>query len=119
MRDTVGLTLAARLEASEQAIDQALVEAAALMAALPRARADAYLSACAGQKAFEGVAASIAALTEARRGVVQAHRSLADLAHRLGLDALAVGPVDKPEDRPARGRARVGPESTEEPTPTG
>ena len=112
---TVGDALALRLEAAEQAIDRALIETAALMAALPQARNDAYLSALAGQKAFEGVAAGIAALTEARRGVVQAHRVLGYLAQRLGVEATAVGPVDKPADRPARRRRSAPSDAVETP----
>jgi hypothetical protein len=116
---TVGDILALRLEAAEQAIDRALIETAALMAALPQARNDAYLSALAGQKAFEGVAAGVAALAEARRGVVQAHRVLGDLARRLGVETTAVGPVDKPADRPSRRRKTAPSETIRTPVPPG
>ena len=53
--------------------------------------------------AFDGAAASVAALTQARSHIVATHGSLAAVARKLGLDDLAVGPVDKPEDRPPRG----------------
>lgn len=104
-RETVGEALAARLCAAETAIDAALHETAMLAAMLPRARAEAFLSAVTGQKVFEGVAAGLSALTEARGHLVDSHHALAGLARRLGLENLAMGPVDKPEDRP---RARRG-----------
>lgn len=102
-RQDIGEALARRLYAAESAIDRALAEAAALTAALPAARADAYLSAVAGHRAFSGAAAAISALTEARGHVVQTHNTLAALARRLGLEALAAGPVDKPTDTPPIG----------------
>ena len=116
---TVSDALAARLEAAEQAIDRALIETAALMAALPQSRNDAYLLALAGQKAFEGVAAGVVALTEARRGVVQAHRVLGDLARRLGVETTAVGPVDKPADRPSRRGRSAAPTTSSDHAATG
>lgn len=102
-RETVGEALAARLYAAEAAIDAALFETASLAAMLPGARAEAFLSAVTGQKVFEGAAAGIGALTEARAHIVDAHNALAALARKLGLDVLALGPVDKPEDRPPGG----------------
>ncbi len=97
-RDTVGEALSARLHSVEAAIDAALSEAAHLAAMLPAARAQAWLSAVSGQKAFDGAAASIAALTAARSHMVDTHNALAALARKMGLDAVAVGPMDKPED---------------------
>lgn len=102
-RETIGETLAARLYAAESAVDAALAEAAALAALLPGARSQAMLSATIGQKAFDGAAASITALTAARSHLVDTHNTLAALARKLGLDALAIGPVDKPEDQPPIG----------------
>lgn len=98
-RLSVGEALATRLYAAESAIDQALIETATLAAALPAARAEAWLSAVAGQRAFAGTAATISALSDARAHIVQTHNTLTALARKLGLDALAVGPVDKPGDR--------------------
>ena len=102
-RETVGESLAARLYAAESAIDLALIETANLAAILPAARAHARLSAVTGQKAFDGTAASIGALASARSHLVDTHNTLAALARRLGLETLAVGPMDKPEDRPPVG----------------
>lgn len=97
-RSDIGRLVARRLYAAEAAIDLALAEAAELTAQLPRARAEAYLSAVTGQKAFASAAAGVTALTEARGHLVDVHNSLAALARRLDLDALAIGPIDKPDD---------------------
>ena len=99
-RLSVGEDLAARLYAAETAIDQALIETAKLAAALPAARAEAWLSAVSGQGAFEGAAATIVALAEARARIIQTHKTLSALARKLGLEILAVGPLDKPGDGP-------------------
>jgi hypothetical protein len=102
-RQSIGEALAVRLFAAETAIDLALTETANLASALPAARADAYLSAVTGQRAFDGAAASIGALAEARSHLVQTHNTLAALARKLGLETLAIGPLDKPADRPPVG----------------
>ena len=102
-RLSVGEALAVRLYAAESAIDQALIETATLAAALPAARADAWLSAVAGQRAFAGTAATISALSDARAHIVETHKTLTALARKLGLDTLAVGPLDKPGDNPPIG----------------
>lgn len=102
-RQSIGEALAARLYTAEAAVDRAIGEAAILAAALPDARAGAWLSAVAGQRAFTGAAAAISALAEARGHLVQTHNTLAALARKMGLDALAVGPVDKPGDTPPVG----------------
>lgn len=105
----IGEALAARLYAAEAAIDQALSETAFLAAALPSARTEAYLSAVTGQRAFDGAAASISALAEARSHLVQTHTTLAALARKLGLDTLAIGPLDKPGEQPPVGAGGVSP----------
>lgn len=102
-RQTIGETLATRLEAAERAVDHALFETATLAALLPGARSEAFLSAVVGQKVFEGASGAIAALTDARARLVETHNSLAALARKLGLETLAMGPVDKPEDPPPVG----------------
>ena len=105
---SIGEALAGRLFAAETAIDTALAETATLAAMLPAARAGAYLSAVTGQRAFDRAAASISALAEARSHLVATHNTLAALARRLGLEALAVGPMDKPEDTPPIGDGPKG-----------
>lgn len=107
-RSDIGQTLADRLYAAESAIDAALVHTARLAAYLPEARAQAYLSAVTGQKAFEDTAQSVLALSEARGHIVRTHGRLAALARSLGLDTLAVGPIDKPEDEPPIGGGVTG-----------
>ena len=102
-RQSIGEALAARLYTAEAAIDKALAETAALAAALPGGRADAWLSAVTGQRAFSGAAGAVSALAEARGHLVQTHNTLAAVARRLGLETLAVGPVDKPGDTPPVG----------------
>lgn len=102
-RQTVGEALSGRLFATESAIDAALIEAASLVAMLPAARAEAYLSAVAGQRAFDRAAAAITALTQARAHMVATHNTLSALARKLGLETLAMGPLDKPEDSPPNG----------------
>jgi hypothetical protein len=102
-RQIVGEALSARLFATESAIDAALAEAASLVAMLPAARAEAYLSAVTGQRAFDGAAAAITALTQARAHMVATHNTLSALARKLGLETLAMGPLDKPEDAPPNG----------------
>ena len=102
-RQSIGEQIAAQLYCAETAIDRALVETAHLAAHLPTARADAYLSATTGQKAFDGVAGAISALTIARQNMIQTHATLGALARSMGLDTLAVGPLDKPGDGPPVG----------------
>jgi len=104
-RQTVGERLAIRLHAAETAIDAALAETAALTAMMPTARAEAYLSAVTGQRAFDGAAASVSALTQARGHLVQTHNTLAALGRRLGLETIAAGPIDKPDQEPPFGAA--------------
>ncbi|MDP3371117.1 MAG: hypothetical protein Q8M32_14905, partial [Brevundimonas sp.] len=53
---------------------------------------------------FEGAAATVGALAQARAHIVQTHNTLTALARKLGLEALAVGPLDKPgDDKPIGG----------------
>ena len=106
-RETIGLRLAEQLYAAERAIDIALSEAATLTAMLPEARREAYLSVTVAQPAFSATAASVAALATARGELASAHRVLGALAKSLGLETLASGPVDKPdEERPGPGYCR-------------
>ena len=107
MRQQIGEQLAAQLFAAESAIDVAQREAATLAALLPQSRAEAYLSATTGQRAFDGAADAIRSLTDARGHLIDTHRTLAALARRLDLDTLAIGPTDKPDDRPRRRGGRI------------
>lgn len=102
-RRMVGERLARRLYAAEAAVEAALVAAAGLAAELPGARSGAMLSAVTGQRAFDGAAGAVSSLVQARAQLVRTHGVLAAVARKLGLDDLAVGPVDKPEDDPPVG----------------
>lgn len=102
-RQSVGEALAIQLYAAEAAIDQALIASATLAAALPAARTEAWISAVTGQRAFETAAAAVSALAEARAQTVRTHHTLSALARTLGLEPLAVGPIDKPGDDPPIG----------------
>ena len=104
MRDSVGARVAGQLYAAEDAIDLAVRELALLAALLPAARIEAHVSAVTGQAVVESTAAGLRSLAEARGHVVQAHHGLAAVARSMGLETLAVGPVDKPEDRATRPR---------------
>lgn len=111
-RQTLGERLSERLHRAEAALDHALAEVAGLTAALPGARNEALLSATTGQKAFTGAAACVASLTEARAHLIETHKTLGALARRLGLEAVAIGPLDKPEDdTPVGGGIDYGSES--------
>jgi hypothetical protein len=107
-RMTAGSALAGRLYAAEAAVDAAVSETAALMSMLPLARADLWLSAVSGQRAFDEAAASVGALAQARGHLVATHKTLAAVARRIGLEDLAVGPLDKPEDTPPIGDGPKG-----------
>ena len=102
-RHDIGAALSARLHAAEAAIDQAMADTAGLAAALPAARLEAALAATAGQKAFDGAAASLSALADAGSHIVRTHQALAALARTLGMERLAVGQLDKPGDTPPVG----------------
>ncbi|MEH6663637.1 MAG: hypothetical protein V7678_02200 [Brevundimonas sp.] len=98
--DAVGRDLSRQIHAAEMALDHALIEVASLAAALPEARIRAGISGVTAQAAFDDLAACLSALTHARSRLGGGHRTLASLARRMGLGALAAGPMDKPEDRP-------------------
>jgi hypothetical protein len=89
--------VAAELFQAEAAIDAALNRTAALTAAVPTARVDAGLSALFGQGAIERLSETIAALAQARRGIVECHKELAVIRDQIGLGAVAFGEADKPQ----------------------
>lgn len=112
-RRIVAHRVADQLFAAENAIDGALAAVATLTAMLPAARIEANLSAVVGQGVIDRTTQTIAALAEARRGIVEAHRELHDVQHQIGLGAIALGGVDKPEEDVPRtgGRLRTVGES--------
>jgi hypothetical protein len=87
-RNSAGLKVTESLRAAEAAVDLALVETRALSALAP----------VAGDRPVP-----VRAVARARVHLARAHRTLADVARRIGLDETAVGPLDKPEDTPPIG----------------
>lgn len=106
--------VAAGLFEAEAAIDAALNKAAALAATMPVARTDAGLSALFGQDAVERISETINALTQARRGIIETHKELAEVKVQIGLGATMTG-VDgtKPaQAAPAEASVRLVPNRT-------
>ncbi|RYG06860.1 MAG: hypothetical protein EON96_22515 [Caulobacteraceae bacterium] len=108
-KQTTAQALAGQLFAAETAIDAALTETASLIAMFPGARSEALLSAVVGQRAFRTTAAAVSALTEARGQLVATHHTLSALARTMGLEILAVGPLDKPRERSAHPTTATAP----------
>lgn len=88
--------VAAQLFETEAAIDGALGKIAGLAGLLPHARMESRLSAVVGQAAFESIARSLTALTEARREIVDTHHRLVDMQNEAGLRHVSFGEQDKP-----------------------
>ena len=82
--------VAAGLFEAEAAIDAALNKAAVLAAVMPAVRAGAGLSALFGQDAVERLSETIAALTQARRGIVETHKELSVVKAQIGLGAVVM-----------------------------
>lgn len=83
--------VAAKLHGSEAAIDTAMVQVADLMADMVQARKDLGLSATVGADATAKVMAAMAALSEARTAMVDAHGSLDQTRLRLGVRTKMMG----------------------------
>jgi hypothetical protein len=79
------------LYAAERAIDAALARAAELNATLVAARIEANVSAVVGQDAFDGAAATFAALARARADIVETHNRLSETKIQIGLRTVATG----------------------------
>ena len=104
-RRNAAVKVARELFALERAIDAALVQAAELSAVMPTATAEANLSAIVIQDAFEGSAATFAALAQARRHVIETHHRLTETKIQIGLRTLSFGDGnDKP---PLKGEATI------------
>jgi len=102
--------VAAGLFEAEAAIDAALNKTAALTATIPAARTGAGLSALFGQDALERLSETIAALAQARRGIVETHKQLAEVKVQIGLGAVTMGGGDgekPPENAVAAQAANV------------
>jgi O-succinylbenzoate synthase len=77
--------VAAKLFAAEDAIDVAFAQTADLAGFLPEARQQARVSAVVGQPAVEQLVRVMAALSEARRVMVETHVAFASLQSDVGL----------------------------------
>jgi hypothetical protein len=97
-RKIVAFKVADQLFAAELAIDRALSETARLTSMLSDARVEAGLSAVVGQSVMDRTCASIVMLANGRRELVEAHGALAEVKDRIGLRAIAIGGMDKPEE---------------------
>ena len=97
-RKIVAHKVADQLFAAELAIDRALSETARLTSLLSDARVEAGLSAVVGQSVMDRTCASIVSLAAGRRELVEAHGALAEVKDRIGLRAIAIGGMDKPEE---------------------
>lgn len=102
--------VAAQLFETETAIDAALAKIAGLAGLLPHARMESRLSAIVGQAAFESIARSLTALTDARREIVDTHHRLVEMQHQAGLRHVSFGDGDKPVEgaQPAQGANDFG-----------
>ena len=96
--------VAAGLFEAEAAIDAALNKTAALTAVIPTARAGAGLSALFGQDALERLSETIAALAQARRGIVETHKELSVVKSQIGLGSVVMDGNNG--DKPPHGLAR-------------
>lgn len=91
LRQEIAQELAERLFAAETAIDIALARAAELTAAMPQARTRARLPAMIGQDALDRASDAVVALVEARRQMVETHRSLDEVRQQIGLQEVDTG----------------------------
>jgi aminopeptidase N len=91
LRQAVAQKVADRLFAVEAAIDIALARAAELAAALPQARTEARLPAMIGQDALDKATEAFVALVEARRRIIETHKSLDQTREQIGLSEVDAG----------------------------
>jgi hypothetical protein len=94
----VAKRVATKLRATEAALDAALVEATELMGDMIRGRIETKVSAVSTDPTMAKVAAAIAALSEARTAMVEAHAAADELRLRLGIRTRMGGSEQKVED---------------------
>jgi hypothetical protein len=95
-RRAAAMKVAESLFAAEEAIDAALARVAELNGTLATARMEAKLSAVVAQDAFDGAASTFAALSRARRDIVETHNKLSETKVQIGLRVMSVGELGKP-----------------------
>jgi len=81
----VARRVATKLLATEHAVDEAIADATELMSDMVRARRELSIAATSSDPSIAKVAAAIAALSEARTAMVEAHGELNELKLRLGI----------------------------------
>jgi len=106
--------LAREVHEAEAAIDQAIARVGVLMSSLPRAQADAKLSAVAGDKAFGHLQAAASGMLGSRSNMVALHNELARIKDKVGLRNVVVGIGDAGKLLPSK--ASIA--GTETPTPS-
>src|SRR3954468_3980700 len=84
-RRIVAERLANHLFTTEEAVDTTLALMGDLIAAMPRARLEAGLSAGVGQQAVDRVLGPASGMASARRSLIAAHEALADAKDQIGL----------------------------------
>ena len=113
-RRQLGDQVAETLFAAEAAIDAALTKTAGLAAVMPNGRIDARLSAVVGQDAVDRISETLAALFQARRGIVETHKELAVVQKQIGLGAVAYGGgITKPQVHTAEAGPNLRPVKSE------
>jgi hypothetical protein len=95
----VAKRVATKLRATEAAVDAALVEATELMGDMIRGRLDLKISAIATDPTMAKVSAAIAALSEARTAMVEAHAAADELRLRVGIRTRLDGTENKADDQ--------------------
>ena len=84
--------VARQLAPAEADIDTAMTSLSALTTAMLAARAEANLSPCVGQDAFDNIGEATALLFKARSKIIDAHHSLHQAQSDIGLRELNFGP---------------------------
>lgn len=85
--------IAAALWDAESAVDVALTKAAHFTGVMPALRQQAGASALIGQHAVERATQAVAAIAEARRALVEAHKELTIAKQQIGLGAVVMDGV--------------------------
>lgn len=106
-RNEIATAVAQSLHETERAIDSALSQVAEFVGIMPAARQDARFAAEVGQDALGNAVAAMAALTEARRAMIAAHASLADVQSQFRLQPQAFGNLGDKPPYPSRAHLRT------------
>jgi hypothetical protein len=93
----IARSVGVKLRATEAAIDAAIVEATELMSEIIRGRVTLRVSAGATDPTMAKIAAAIAALSESRSAMVEAHSAADELRLRIGVRTRMDGMEEKVE----------------------